>query len=378
MTVYFDNAATTMVRSEAVDAMCHVMQECYGNPSSTHEMGRMAKKVLDDSRQCVASAMGAKPEEIYFTSGGSESDNWAVFGLSQMLFRKGKHVITTAVEHDAVNKPLEKLAAQGWEITKLPPDEDGRVSVEDFEAALRDDTVFASIMLVNNETGARNPIEGIAEVIRKRSSGTILHTDAVQGYCKVPFSVKTLGADLISVSSHKINGPKGCGALYVSGNIKLPPYILGGLQEKGRRAGTEAMPAIAGFGKAAHMGRIEMSTNVENMRAVRSRIINSVMEKIPDAVVIGQGDAPHILSLSLPGYRSEVLMNCLEQDGIYVSKSSACKKGGRSHVLEAMKLPPKIIDGAIRISFSKYSTLEEAEYFVQRLTAAAQRLIKIK
>jgi cysteine desulfurase len=193
----------------------------------------------------------------------------------------------------------------------------------------------------------------------------------------VPINVKTLGADLISISSHKINGPKGCGALYISPGVKLPPYIMGGLQEKSRRAGTEAMPAIVGFGQAAKVGKKDMSVNIENMRAVRQSIIEGVKSHISDAVVIGAGDAPHILSLSLPGYRSEVLMNCLEQDGIYVSKSSACKKGGRSHVLEAMNLPAKVIDGAIRISFSKYSTQQEAEYFVQRLCAAADRLIKV-
>ena len=378
MRVYFDNASTTMVRKEAVDLMCQVMQQCYGNPSSTHEMGRQAKKYLEQARENVASVMGAKGEDIYFTSGGSEADNWAVFGLSQLLFRKGKHIITTAVEHDAINKPIAKLIQQGWEVTKLLPDESGRVSAQDFADALRDDTVFASIMLVNNETGARNPIEKISQIIKKRGTGTILHTDAVQAYCKVPFNVKTLGADLITVSSHKINGPKGCGALYINSSVKLPPYIMGGMQEKGRRAGTEAMPAIVGFGQAAALGKEEMEENAQNMRLVRQRIIDGVKAQIQDVVVIGSADAPHILSLSLPGYRSEVLMNCLEQDGIYVSKSSACKKGARSHVLEAMNLPAKVIDGAIRISFSKYSTVQQADYFVQCLVAAANRLIKVK
>ncbi len=375
MNVYFDNAATTRVRHEAAERMCRVMEECYGNPSSTHEMGRQAKKELDLAREQVAGAIGAKPEDVYFTSGGSEADNWAIAGLEKLTFRRGKHVITTAVEHDAVRRPMERLADQGWEITWLKPDGDGRIAAEDFENALRPDTVFASVMLVNNETGAVNPVGEMAAAIRRRKTGTILHTDAVQGLCKVPINVRKLGADLISLSSHKICGPKGCGALYISPGVKLPPLILGGGQEKGRRAGTEAMPAIAGFAEAVRLGMAEMDETTERMRRLRDWLAEAVPAQIPGAVIIGKGDAPHILSLSLPGYRSEVLMNCLEQDGISVSKSSACKKGGRSHVLEAMGLPDRVIDGALRISFSRYSTQEEAAYFLQRLQAAAERLI---
>ena len=375
MNVYFDNAATTRVRHEAAERMCRVMEECYGNPSSTHEMGRQAKKELDLAREQVAGAIGAKPEDVYFTSGGSEADNWAIAGLEKLTFRRGKHVITTAVEHDAVRRPMERLADQGWEITWLKPDRDGRIAAEDFENALRPDTVFASVMLVNNETGAVNPVGEMAAAIRRRKTGTILHTDAVQGLCKVPINVRKLGADLISLSSHKICGPKGCGALYISPGVKLPPLILGGGQEKGRRAGTEAMPAIAGFAEAVRLGMAEMDETTERMRRLRDWLAEAVPAQIPGAVIIGKGDAPHILSLSLPGYRSEVLMNCLEQDGISVSKSSACKKGGRSHVLEAMGLPDRVIDGALRVSFSRYSTQEEAAYFLQRLRAAAERLI---
>jgi cysteine desulfurase len=350
MNVYFDNAATTRVRHEAAERMCRVMEECYGNPSSTHEMGREAKKELDLAREQVAGAIGARPEDVYFTSGGSEADNWAIAGLEKLTFRRGKHVITTAVEHDAVRRPMERLADQGWEITWLKPDGDGRIAAEDFENTLRPDTVFASVMLVNNETGAVNPVGEMAAAIRRRKTGTILHTDAVQGLCKVPINVRKLGADLISLSSHKICGPKGCGALYISPGVKLPPLILGGGQEKGRRAGTEAMPAIAGFAEAVRLGMAEMDETTERMRRLRDWLAEAVPAQIPGAVIIGRGDAPHILSLSLPGYRSEVLMNCLEQDGISVSKSSACKKGGRSHVLEAMGLPDRVIDGALRVS----------------------------
>ena len=377
MTVYFDNAATTAVRREAADAAYRVMTEQYGNPSSTHTMGREAKKLLDEARRSVADAIGAKEQSVYFTSGGTEADNWAVEVLARLTFRRGKHVITTAVEHDAIRQPLQRLASQGWEITSLEPDENGRITAEDFARALRPDTAFATVMLVNNETGAVNPISELARIIRGNGYGTLLHTDAVQALCKVPFSVRTLGADMISLSSRKIHGPKGAGALYAAPGLNLTPLILGGGQERGLRSGTEALPALVGFGTAAALGHAEMKQSIAHMRRICALIEQGIRERLPEAVILSPGDAPHILSLSLPGYKSEVLMNCLEADGIFVSKSSACKKGGRSHVLEAMKLPARVIDGAIRVSVSKFSTPQEAEFFIERLRAAADRLVRV-
>ena len=374
-TVYFDNAASTVVRKESAEAAYRAMVEDYGNPSSTHMPGRKAAAVLASARESVGLALGAAPDEIYFTSGGTESCNWAVSRAASSLSRKGRHVISSSIEHDAVAEPLKALADGGWDVTYLAPDTTGSIPASAFAAALRDDTVFASIMLVNNETGAVNPIGEYADALRKRKSSALLHVDAVQGLCKIPFTVKSLGADLVSVSGHKIHGPKGVGALYIKSGVNLPALILGGGHERGKRSGTEPMPAIAGFGAAARLGAAEREETASHVRAVREYIVHAVASELPDAVAIGENCSPFILSLSLPGHRSEVLMSFLEGEGVYVSKSAACKKGARSRALEAMGLKNPVIDGAIRLSFSKYSTVEEADIFVKALKRASARLL---
>ena len=374
--IYFDNAASTKVRGSAVGAMLRVMETVYGNPSSSHTMGRMAAAELAAARDKVAGALGAQSEEIFFTSGGTESGNWAVFGVAEAMAHKGRHIVTTAIEHDAIMEPVKKLISNGWEATLVKPNSNGRIPVEDVAAALREDTVFVSVMLVNNETGAVNPLNEIAGEVRRLSPGAVLHTDAVQGFCKVPFTVKTLGVDLLTVSAHKIHGPKGVGALYIKSGTKLPPLILGGGHESGRRSGTEALPAIAGFGEAAMRGRSELSETSSAVRAIRDHILTRLSTELPQAITIGNGDSPFILSLSLPGYKSEVLMNYLEGEGIFVSKSAACKKGARSRVLEAMKLKNEVIDGTLRVSFSKYSTMEEADFFTETLIKATGAILK--
>lgn len=376
MMIYFDNAATTKPCPEAVAAVTEAMTELYGNPSAGYSIAREASKRLRAARENVAAALGAKSEEVFFTSGGTESDNWALRGAAKLMRRRGNHIVTTAVEHDAVRKTAESLAAEGWEVTFVEPGRDGRVSAESVKNALREDTVLVSVMLVNNETGAVNPVREIAEAAR--SAGAVMHTDAVQALFKVPFSARSLGCDLISVSSHKIHGPKGAGALYIRSGLRLPPIITGGEQEGARRGGTEATPAIFGFGAAAGAGRATMTADIERTAAVKARTLAAVLGRLPNAAVLGASDAPHILNISLPGYKSEVLMNFLEAEGICVSKSSACKRGARSHVLEAMKLPAELIDGAIRLSFSQYNTPDEADYFADRLAAAAERLRTVK
>lgn len=378
MTVYFDNAATTRVCPEAAEKAYDIMTGLYGNPSSAHGIGRAAKAELMSARRSVASAIGASPEEIFFTSGGTESDNWAIFGVSSLRRHDGRHIISSMTEHDAIRRPLKKLESEGWDVTYLKPDSFGRIALQDVENALRDDTVLVSLMLVNNETGAVNPISDISRLLRIKKSKAILHTDAVQGFCKLPIFAPKLGADLITLSSHKIHGPKGAGALYIKKGLRLPPLIMGGGQEREFRSGTEAMPALCAFGKAAGLGKATLSESIAHIRSLRDHTAALLKDALPGTVFIGEGDAPHILSISLPGYKSEVLMNCLDADGICVSKSSACKKGARSHVLEAMGLPNDIIDGAIRISFCRYNTFEEAEYFVSSLKSAAERLIKTK
>lgn len=356
--------------------MTDVMRSDYGNPSSPHAMGRRAKAILDDARKTVAGALGASPDELFFTSGGTESDNWAITGAAEALLRRGRHIITTAIEHDAVRRPMEALTRRGYELTVLEPDASGRVTAEAFAAALRDDTVFASVMLVNNETGALNPIPEMTREIKRRGLPALFHTDAVQGFMKVPFTVRELGADLISVSAHKLHGPKGSGALYVKNGVKLQPLLLGGGQEREKRSGTEALPCIAGFAEAVRLARTESGGTFDSVRRVNEHTVSRLKEVLPEAVVLSPGDSPFILSLSLPGYKSEVLMNCLEAEGIYLSKSSACKKGARSHVLEAMRLKNDVIDGALRVSFSRYTTEEEINYFIEKLTDAAKRLYK--
>lgn len=373
MEIYLDNAATTRVCAEAADIAYKLMTKCYGNPSSTHTKGREAKTYLDTARSQIANALGCLPSEVYFTSCGSESDVWAITKGAESAQRRGKHIISSAVEHDAVRKTLEDLASRGFEVTFLTPEKDGSVSVSAVEAALREDTVLVTLMMVNNETGAVTDIAGIAKMLKSKGSKALLHTDAVQGFMKVPFSAKKLGADMISISGHKIHAPKGIGALYIKTGVKIKPLIRGGAQENGMRAGTEAMPQIAAFGKAAEIAYAGMKENCEKMAALRTLAIDTLCSQLPEVQIIG-GGAPHILSVSLPGWRSEVLMNFLEAEGIYVSRSSACKKGGRSHVLEAMQLPAQVIDGAIRISFSRYSSEEDVRALCSALKRAHDTL----
>ena len=356
--IYLDNAATTRVCAEAADIAYKVMTECYGNPSSTHTKGRDAKAYLDTARAQIASALGCSASEVYFTSCGSESDVWAITRGAESAARRGRHIISSAVEHDAVRKTLEELESRGFEVTYLSPEKDGSVSADAVKAALREDTILVTLMMVNNETGGITDIAAISKMLKGCGSKALLHTDAVQGFMKVPFSAKKLGADMISISGHKIHAPKGIGALYIKTGVKIKPLIRGGAQEGGMRAGTEAMPQIAAFGKAAEIAFSGMKDNCDTMASLRALAMSTICADIPEAQIIG-GGAPHILSVSLPGWRSEVLMNFLEAEGIYVSRSSACKKGGRSHVLEAMRLPAQVIDGAIRVSFSRYNTEDD-------------------
>ena len=370
---YLDNSATTRVCPEAAEAAMLAMTEIYGNPSSTHTKGREAKQLLDKSRKQVADALGCTAQELVFTSCGSESDNWAILNGAELMRRKGMHIISSQVEHDAVRKSLDELERRGFEVTRLKPDDTGAIPVQAVMEALRPDTVLVTLMLVNNETGAVTDIGAIAKAMKKAGSQALLHTDAVQAFMKLPFTVKSLGADLVSVSGHKIHAPKGIGALYIKNGVKLKPYLLGGGQENGRRAGTEAMPQIAAFGAACQTAREHLQENYERMAALRQLAIDALRRDIPELVVIG-GGAPHILSISLPGWRSEVLMNYMEAREIYVSKSSACKKGGRSHVLEAIGLAPKVIDGAIRIGLSRFTTQEDILALCAALKEARSKL----
>ena len=373
MEVYLDNAATTRVCPEAAELAYKTMTEEYGNPSSTHARGRAARRLVDRARRQVAAPLGCSEREIVFTSGGTESDNWAIRSAALSQRRKGWHILSSQAEHDAVRRTLEALAREGWEVTLLPPDDHGAVRPEDVRNALRKDTVLVSLMTVNNETGAVTDIPAVSRAIRESGAPALLHTDAVQAYGKLPLSARALGADLISISGHKIHAPKGVGALYIRQGLKLPPLLFGGGQEEGLRSGTEPVPQIAAFGEAARLAALALPEAWPRMAELRQRCIDTLSAAIPDLTVLG-GGAPHILSLSLPGYRSEVMMNYLESREIYVSKSSACKRGRRSHVLESMGVPDRVIDGALRVSLSRYTTPEECDLFCRALIQARSEL----
>ena len=370
---YLDNSATTKVCPEAARAAMEAMTDCYGNPSSTHTKGREAKKLLDASRKKAADALGCLPGELVFTSCGSESDNWAILSGAEAMKRRGRHVISSLAEHDAVRKSLDLLEASGWEVTRLAPDATGAIPPSAVKNALRDDTVLVSLMMVNNETGAVTDIHAVSQVLKETGSKALLHTDAVQAFLKVPFRAKTLGADMISVSGHKIHAPKGIGALYIRSGLRLKPLLVGGNQEDGRRAGTEALPQIAAFAAACDAASKQLEENTSRMKALKHNAVKQLQAAIPELTVLDT-DAPHILSLSMPGWRSEVLMNFLEAREVFVSKSSACKKGGRSHVLEAIGMRSEQIDGALRIGLSRFTTEEDIEALVSGLSEARRTL----
>ena len=369
--IYLDNSATTKPNAACVQAMTRLLCDTWGNPSSVHELGIAAERELKNARKEVAASLGAEPDRVFFTSGGTEADNWAIFSTCERLKKRGNHIVTTAVEHHAVLHPMKALEAKGFEVTYLQPDEAGFVCADTLKAALRPDTILVSIMMVNNESGAVMPIADMIRITRRLSPLALFHTDAVQGFLKIPFKAKTLGADLISVSGHKIHGPKGVGALYIRPGLPLPPFIHGGGQESNFRSGTENLPGICGF--AAACADTDTQQEIARMTDLRD-YCRARAQEIPGLVLIGQQAAPHIVNLSLPGLRSQGIINCLQTKGIYVSAGSACSKGHRSHVLEAMHLPPAVIDGSVRISFCGDNTREDVDRLIDALLEAKTTL----
>ena len=359
--IYLDNSATTKPCPEAVEAMTKALTENWGNPSALYQFGIDTARLLRQARHSVAAAMGAEPERVFFTSGGTEADNWAVFGTVKRMGKRGKHIITTAMEHHAILNCMADLESKGFEVTYLKPDSVGRVSADDLKAALRKDTILVSVMMVNNEVGSVMPIAQMAKLTHKLCPDAFFHTDAVQGFLKIPFAAKNLGADLISVSSHKIHGPKGAGALYISPRLKsFPPLLLGGGQEGGMRSGTEGVPGILGF--AAACAAVSATFREDILR--ESGLIAEFAEKfaaLEGVRVNGAHEAPHILSLAIPGVPVQNTINILQDHGICVSAGSACAKGHRSHVLTAMGLPPETIDASFRISLCRDTIREELE-----------------
>lgn len=375
MIAYLDNSATTKPCPEAVAAAAEALTGDWGNPSSQHELGRRAEQRLALAREQVAGALGAAPDRVFFTSGGTEADNWAVFGAAKRMAKRGRHIITTAVEHDAVLHPMRELEQQGFAVTYLKPDETGFVGLDALKAALTPDTVLVSVMLVNNETGALLPVADMARATHRARPDAIFHTDAVQGFLKVPFRAGTLGADLISVSGHKIHACKGAGALYIRPGLPLPPLLYGGGQERGYRSGTEALPAVAAFGAACAAAVPTLRQDLDEMRRLRD-LCREKLAAVGGTVLLGRGEAPHIVSVSVPGVRSQGLINCLQSEGVYVSAGSACARGRRSHVLTAMGLSSDVIDGAVRISLSRFTTGEEIDLLAGALARAVRKLKK--
>jgi len=366
--IYLDNSATTKPCIEAVEAMTNALTTGWGNPSSLYSFGIDTARELRIARQQLAAVLGAETDRLFFTSGGTEADNWAIYGTVKRLGKRGKHIITTAIEHPAVLNCMKDLQMQGFEVTYLQPDNLGRITIDNLKAALRPDTILVSIMMVNNEVGSVMPIAQMAKLTHRLSPNAIFHTDAVQGFLKVPFSAKTLGADLISISSHKIHGPKGAGALYISPRLKsFPPLLLGGGQENGYRSGTEATPAIFGFCAAAAAVNATLQTDLQRENALKEALVGR-LSALDGVVINGAHEAPHILSLSIPGVPTQNTINILQDHGICVSAGSACAKGHRSHTLTAMNLSPEVMDGSFRISLCRDTNQEELDKLVQVIT----------
>ena len=372
--IYLDNAATTRVCPQAAQAAMEAMTEQYGNPSSRYPLGREAARRLKEQRGQVAAALGCAPEEIFFTSCGTEGDNWAIRGAVELGRRKGKHIITTAFEHAAVLEPCKALEREGYEVTWLRPDRTGHISIEDLTAALRPDTVLVSMMLVNNELGTIQPVAEAARAIRAAGSPALLHTDAVQAFLKIPFTPKALGVDLLTISGHKVRAPKGVGALYIRRGLRFPPLMLGGGQEEGMRPGTEATAQTAAFAAACGLGKAEMNSYTVRMKELKEYALESLLGAIPELKRVGEGEAPHILCLTLPGYKSEVLVRVLGDMGVCVSAGSACHRGKPSHVFAAMGLPKNEMDGAFRVSFSPDNTREDVDGLREALVKARDSL----
>ena len=370
--IYFDNSATTRPCKEAVEAMTLAMTQNWANPSALYGFGIDAAKELRVSRQQVAAAMGAEPDRVFFTSGGTEADNWAIFGTVKRLGKRGKHIITTAIEHHAVLNCMKELESQGYEVTYLQPDSMGCVTAQQLKAALRPDTILVSIMMVNNEVGSVMPIAQMTKLTHKLCPNAIFHTDAVQGFLKIPFSAKMLGADLISVSSHKIHGPKGAGALYISPKLKsFPPMIYGGGQESGYRSGTEGTPAIAGFAAACAACAATVTADIAHESALLAKLVEKI-SSLEQIQINGAHQAPHILSLSIPGVPTQNTINILQDHGICVSAGSACAKGHRSHTLTAMNLSPQVMDSSFRVSLSRETTEEDLDALVAGIASVLQ------
>lgn len=374
--IYFDNAATTPIRPEVYDAMRPYIESCYGNPSSVYKLARESKKAIDLARKQVADAINADMDEIFFTGCGSESDNWAIKGVALALKDKGKHIITTNIEHHAILHTCEFLEENGYEVTYLPVDEYGMVSADDIKKAIRPDTILVSVMTANNEIGTIEPIKEIGAVCREK--GVYFHTDAVQAVGHIKIDVKEMNIDLLSLSGHKIGAPKGIGALYIRKGVKIKNLIHGGQQEKGKRAGTENVIGIAALGKAIELAVSEMEDTTERLKYLRDKIINGVLKNIEYSRLNGHPEErlPGNVNISFEFIEGESMLLMLDAKGICASSGSACTSGSLdpSHVLLAIGLPHEKAHGSLRISLGYQNTEEEVDKLLEVLPPIVQRL----
>ena len=371
---YLDNSATTQVCREAADAAYRMMRENYGNPSSLHKIGLNAETAVEEARQVIADSLGADKKNIYFTSGGTEANNTVLFGAAQALKRRGDRVIVSAIEHSSVYESAKRLAELGYDVQFAPVTEQGVVDTDALKALLTEKTILVSIMTVNNETGSIQPIERITKLVHKNCPEALFHTDAVQAYGKMPVKPKKLGVDLMSISAHKIHGAKGCGALYIRDGARILPLLYGGEQQKKLRPGTESAPLIAAFATAAAAVFPDLSHHTEHIKELNRYALDQ-LQAIDDISVNSPTDAlPYIINISVAGIRSETMLHHLEESGVYVSSSSACAKGKRSYVLEAMGLPDDRIDSSLRISFSRYNTTEDIDALIEGLKSGIATL----
>lgn len=371
MEVYLDNSATTKVYDEVVQLTSKIMSEDYGNPSSMHQKGVDAEVYVKEAKERIAKTLKVQEKEIFFTSGGTESDNWALMGAASANSRAGRHLITTKIEHPAILQTMEYLESIGYEVTYLPVDEKGVLRLDALEQAIRPDTILVSIMHVNNEVGAIQPIEEAGALIKRMNPHTLFHVDAVQCFGKLRIYPKKSHVDMLSVSGHMIHGPKGVGILYIDEHVKIKPIIFGGGQQKGMRSGTENVPGIAGIGRATELSYANLDRDVERLYELK-RYFEDGLQKLSGVVINGplyEQGAPHIVSASFAGVRSEVLLHALEDKGIYVSAGSACasNKHTVSATLKAMGISQNLLDSTIRFSFSVFTTAEELDYTLQCL-----------
>lgn len=371
---YLDNSATTRVSQLAAKKALQIMTECYGNPSSLHTKGMQAEQELINARKIIADSIKAKENEIYFTSGGTEANNTAIFGTAKAKIRQGKKIVTTAIEHSSVLEACEALQKQGYEVVYLTPNENGIVTAEALENAVDSDTILVSVMAVNNETGAVMPIEHISKIIKSKKSNALFHTDMVQAYGKIHIKASKIGADLISLSAHKVHAPKGVGALYVKSGVRISPLHFGGEQERKLRPGTEALPLIGAFGCA--VSEFDIDKNMQYVKELNEYAKEKLLSL--DGVYLNSPEnaLPYVLNLSVLGIRSETMLHHLEASDIFVSSGSACAKGKKSHVLKALGLSEKRADSAIRISFSKLNTKEDIDALYDAVKIGTKTLVR--